>query len=97
MSPAVGRLGYRPDPAVAGTFAGIYAGIYSTMLPLVVVPLYHHRFAKTSRYVALCGVLSWWSLYIAGALASAVIAWSAIRDPLAGHNDASLVQTAGNT
>ena len=95
MSPAMGRLGYRPDPAVAGTFAGTYAGIYSTMLPLAVLPLYHHRFAKTSRYVALCGLLSWWSLYVAGALALAVIAWSAIRDPLDGHNDALPVQTAG--
>ena len=81
--------------AVAGTFAGTYAGIYSTTLPLAVLPLYHHRFAKASRYVALCGLLSWWSLWIAGALALAVIAWSAIRDPLDGHNDALPVQTAG--
>jgi len=97
MSSAVGRLGYRPDPTVAGTFAGAYAGISSTTLPLAVIPLYHHRFAKTSRYVALCGLLSWWSLYVAGALALAAIAWSAIRDPLDGQNDASLLQTAGNT
>jgi hypothetical protein len=83
--------------AVAGTFAGTYAGIYSTTLPLAVLPLYHHRFAKTSQYVALCGLLSWWSLYVAGTLALAAIAWSAIRDPLDGHNDASLVQSAGNT
>jgi hypothetical protein len=81
--------------AVAGTFAGTYAAIYSTTLPLAVLPLYQQRFAKSSRYVALCGLLSWWSLWVAGALALAVIAWSAIRDPLNGKKDAVLVQTAG--
>jgi len=81
--------------AIAGTFAGTYAGIYSTTLSLAVLPLYHQRYAKTSRYVALCGLLSWWSLWVAGALALAVIAWSAIRDPLDGKNDAVLVQATG--
>jgi hypothetical protein len=79
--------------AVAGTFAGTYVGIYSTTLPLAFLPLYHHRFAKASVCVALCGLLSWWSLYLAGALALVTIVWFTFRDRLDPPEDAALVQT----
>lgn len=81
--------------AVAGTFAGTYVGIYSTILPLAVLPRYRHRFAKASLSVAVCGLLAWWSLYLAGALALVTICWFAFRDPLDPPEEAALVQTPG--
>jgi Glycosyltransferase family 87 len=61
--------------AIAGTFAGTYIGLYSTILPLAVLPLFAVERPSAAIRVAIAGLLSPFTLWLAGILAIASVVW----------------------